>query len=120
MTWPPTMPEPPAARASWCESFIRTLGSGCPFEASTSNANVNNASPARIAVASSNFLWQVGSPRRRSSLSITGKSSCIREYVCTISMAAAKGSDHSSGTSKSSADFNTKNGRNRLPPAIVE
>jgi len=37
------------------------------------------ASPASIAVASSNALWQVGLPRRRSSLSMAGRSSCTSE-----------------------------------------
>jgi geranylgeranyl diphosphate synthase type II len=45
----------------------------------SSNARVNKASPARMAVASSNALWQVARPRLRSSLSIAGRSSWIRE-----------------------------------------
>ena len=41
--------------------------------AETSNASVNSASPARIAMASPKTLWQVGRPRRRSSLSSAGQ-----------------------------------------------
>ncbi len=51
----------------------------------------SRASPARTAVASSNALWQVGRPRRRSSSSMLGRSSWIREYVWTISRAQAAG-----------------------------
>ena len=40
---------------------------------------VNSASPAKIAIASPYTLWLVGLPRRKSSLSIDGKSSWIRE-----------------------------------------
>ena len=40
-----------------------------------SKARVSSASPARMAVASPNFLWQVGLPRRKSSLSSAGRSS---------------------------------------------
>ena len=43
--------------------------------ASTWNASVSSASPARIAMASPNTLWQVGTPRRKSSLSSAGRSS---------------------------------------------
>ena len=46
---------------------------------STSKAKVRSPSPARIAVASSNFLCAVGRPRRRSSSSIAGRSSCTSE-----------------------------------------
>ena len=44
-----------------------------------SKASVNSPSPARIAVASSVFLCSVGRPRRRSLLSIAGRSSWISE-----------------------------------------
>ena len=42
-------------------------------------ACVSNASPASSAVASSNARWAVGRPRRRSSLSMQGRSSWISE-----------------------------------------
>ena len=45
----------------------------------TSNARVSRASPARIAVAWSNALCTVGRPRRRSSSSMAGRSSCTSE-----------------------------------------
>ena len=48
---------------------------GLTAAAIVSNANVNSASPAKIAIASPNCLWHVGFPRRRSSLSKAGKSS---------------------------------------------
>ena len=38
-----------------------------------------SASPARTALVSPNILWQVGFPRRRSSLSMHGRSSWISE-----------------------------------------
>ena len=78
--WPPTMPPRPAARARPVTSAIRTSASGwVSGRASTSKANVSSPSPARIAVASSNFLCAVGRPRRRSSSSIAGRSSCTSE-----------------------------------------
>ena len=40
---------------------------------------VHDDLPARIAVASSKARWQVGRPRRRSSLSMAGRSSWTRE-----------------------------------------
>ena len=52
---------------------------------------VSNESPARIAVASPNFLCVVGFPRRKSSSSIAGRSSCTSEYACIISTATAQG-----------------------------
>ena len=41
--------------------------------------HICRASPARMAMASPNALWQVGRPRRRSSLSSAGRSSWIKE-----------------------------------------
>ena len=43
------------------------------------NANVSNASPARMARASPKTMWLVGRPRRKSSSSIDGRSSWISE-----------------------------------------
>ena len=45
--------------------------------------------PARIAVDSLNFLCVVNFPLLKLSLSIHGKSSCINEYACIHSTAAA-------------------------------
>jgi len=61
------------------------------------NASVRSASPASIATASPNTLWQVGLPRLISSLSMLGRSSCMSEYVCIISMEQASGSRSSLG-----------------------
>src|SRR5271157_5574936 len=84
------MPAAPAAPASAATSSQRTPGSPCVSgSARTSNAAVKRPSPASTAVASSNSLWQVGRPRRKSLLSIAGRSSCTREYAWTISVAAA-------------------------------
>ena len=46
---------------------------------STSNASVCNASPASSALAWPNCTWTVGLPRRSTSLSMQGMSSCTRE-----------------------------------------
>jgi hypothetical protein len=42
-------------------------------------------------MSSPNTLWLVGLPRRKSSLSIDGRSSWMSDMVCTISMAHAVG-----------------------------
>ena len=47
--------------------------------AAISNATVNNASPARTAMPSPKTLWQVARPRRKSSLSMLGRSSWTSE-----------------------------------------
>ena len=44
-----------------------------------SKASVRSTSPASMAVASPNALWQEGRPRRKSSLSMQGRSSWISE-----------------------------------------
>jgi hypothetical protein len=44
--------------------------------ATAPNAAVSSPSPARIAIASPNAMWTVGRPRRSSSSSIAGRSSC--------------------------------------------
>ena len=49
------------------------------FSAAASNALVSRPSPARMAIASPKTLWLVGLPRRRSSSSMAGRSSWIRE-----------------------------------------
>ena len=61
-------------------SSRRTVGSlWISSRVMMSNANVSRPSPARIAVASSVFLCSVGRPRRKSLLSIAGRSSWISE-----------------------------------------
>jgi hypothetical protein len=78
--WPPTMPARPAARASPNDSATRTSALGSVRgSARISKASACNASPARIAVASSKARWVVGRPRLRSSSSIAGRSSWISE-----------------------------------------
>ena len=58
----------------------KTVSAGSPSAAAAvSNAAVSSPSPASTAVASSNALWQVGRPRRRSSLSMHGRSSWMSE-----------------------------------------
>ena len=77
IAWPPAIPLEPLARLSvaiifnLCVSLVIIFGS----VASIWKARVCKASPANIAVASSNALWQVGLPRLKSSSSIDGKSS---------------------------------------------
>ena len=53
-----------------------------------SHENELGKAPAKIAVASPKALWFDGFPRRISSLSIAGRSSCISENACIISTAA--------------------------------
>ena len=77
---PPAMPAPPEATASPATRSARIAGSACAAGADRiSNARVSSASPARIAVHSSKALCTVGRPRRRSSLSMAGRSSWINE-----------------------------------------
>ena len=81
-TWPPTMPYDPAQRPiSWITSSSVAAGTR---EAQAGllmamNASVSSASPARMATASPYTLWLVGLPRRKSSSSMAGRSSWIRE-----------------------------------------
>ena len=49
------------------------------LSATSRKASVSSASPARIAMASPKTLWLVGTPRRKSSLSIAGRSSWTSE-----------------------------------------
>ena len=68
----------PAASAKAAQ-HAAAVDFGSISSANTSKASVNRASPARMAVASSNALWHVGRPRRKSSLSNAGRSSWISE-----------------------------------------
>ena len=68
----PPCPTGPAASARIATHRSAAVP-GLTSRATTSNASVNRPSPARIAVASSNALWQVDRPRRKSSSSIAGK-----------------------------------------------
>ena len=78
-TCPPIMPAGPGG-----DGELRTMRGadrGAASVASTSNAIVTIASPARMAIASPKTLWLVGRPRRRSSSSIAGRSSWTRLKV---------------------------------------
>ena len=55
----------------------------------SANACACSASPASSAIASPNATWQVGLPRRSTSSSMHGRSSCASEYAWIISTAAA-------------------------------
>ena len=59
-------------------------------------------------------------PRRRSSSSMAGRSSCTSEYACTSSTDTAIVSSESSGTPQSSPLAYTSEGRTRLPPPSTE
>ena len=61
------------------ENLFRLVNGKPGTEAICMKASVSRASPARMAVASSNCLWLEGLPRRRSSSSIAGRSSWISE-----------------------------------------
>ena len=81
IAWPPAMPKVPLAWASRSISRSRIAGEAgsCGSRASSWNASGCSASPTSTAVASSKALWQVGRPRRRSSSSMAGRSSCTSE-----------------------------------------
>jgi hypothetical protein len=70
-----------AGRSRGCGQSAHELGASWSASglANRPNATVKSASPARIAVHSSKALCTVGLPRRRSSLSMAGKSSCTSE-----------------------------------------
>ena len=73
------MPSWPDARASRRTS-VDISGGGMPSSGvSTSKASACIASPASIAWASPYFTCTVGLPRRRTSLSMQGMSSCTSE-----------------------------------------
>ena len=78
MAWPPAMPWLPAARANDCVACTISAGA-IGIDASRSNASGCRASPASMAVASSNCTWAVGRPRRSVSSSMQGRSSCTSE-----------------------------------------
>ena len=71
-------------------------------------------------MASPNILWLVGRPRRRSSLSMAGRSSWISDMVCTISKATAVGMADSTDPPANAQAARQRMGRNRLPPANSE
>ena len=77
----------PSTRAARRASSGATAG----FFIAVSTARSSSESPASSAVASPQTLWFVGLPRRRSSSSMQGRSSCISENVCIISTAQANG-----------------------------
>ena len=77
-TCPPTMPSGPASRDRQ-DTASTTRSAGSSAWVKTPKAAVSSPSPARMAVASPYTLWLVGRPRRRSSSSMAGRSSWIRE-----------------------------------------
>ncbi len=110
-------PGVPAAVASSSTIRDTRAASTVSIAPRTSKANVSSASPARIAMASPKTLWQVGLPRRRSSLSSAGKSSWINEYVWIISSAQAAVSTPAVWSDTARAASMQRIGRMRLPPA---
>ncbi|WVZ11578.1 hypothetical protein V8G54_016108 [Vigna mungo] len=91
-TCPATRPSPPIDFAN--SPIARTTRAGdtpSVAAAKCSKANASSASPARTATSSPNTLWLVGLPRRRSSLSMQGRSSWMRDMVWIISRAQAAG-----------------------------
>ena len=80
---PPTMPSMPPG----LEQLRRPFGRGPPAaaparpaaSASTRAATGTSRKPTRVAVGTSNRRWVVGRPRRRSSSSMQGRSSCTSE-----------------------------------------
>ncbi len=77
---PPAMPRDPEAAARRCSiSSWRAGVMPARRLARVWKACACSASPTSSAVASSNSTWQVGLPRRRTSSSMQGRSSCTRE-----------------------------------------
>ena len=77
---PPTSAREPAACASSRErARARRVGSPAAARASSSKARASSASPASTAIASPYATCTVGRPRRRSSSSMHGRSSCTSE-----------------------------------------
>ena len=79
IAWPAAIPEQPLWIASSLSNSTIMSAETCFSEDSVSKLRAWRASPAKIAVASSNWIWQVGAPRLKLSLSMAGKSSWIRE-----------------------------------------
>src|SRR5262249_3730200 len=73
-----------------------------------------------MAIASPNTTWQVGTRRRRSSLSSAGRSSWMREYVWIISRPQAGARAGPDSPPIVSAAARQRIGRSRLPPAKRE
>ena len=65
-------------------------------------------------------MWLVGLPRRKSSLSIDGRSSWMSDMVCSISIAHAAGKAVSRSPPTASHAARHRHGRTRLPPASSE
>lgn len=65
-------------------------------------------------------LWFVGLPRRKSSLSMEGRSSWMSDMVCSISIAHAVGMACAMFPPTASHAARQRHGRTRLPPASSE
>jgi len=65
-------------------------------------------------------LWFVGLPRRKSSLSMDGRSSWMSDIVCSISIAHAAGMAVATSPPTASHAARHRHGRTRLPPASSE
>src|SRR4249919_4291948 len=113
--WPAHMPSTPLAAASSRSSETR-IGAGSADSASTEKASACRASPARMAVASSQATCTVGRPRRKASSSIAGRSSCTSEKAWISSTAVAGASSASASPPKACPAAYTSKGRRRLPP----
>ncbi|KAL3845214.1 hypothetical protein ACJIZ3_002617 [Penstemon smallii] len=86
-TCPATSPSVPIALAN-SPTAASTLFGATPLVAvaMNSNAKASKESAANTATSSPNTLWFVGFPRRRSSLSIQGKSSWIKDMAAMHNM----------------------------------
>ncbi|KAH0450003.1 hypothetical protein IEQ34_020695 [Dendrobium chrysotoxum] len=73
-----------------------------------------------MAMGSPKTRWEVGCPRRKSSLSMQGRSSCMSDMVWIISTAQAAGKARLSSPPTSSHAAMQRAGRMRLPPARRE
>mmetsp|Transcript_29033 Transcript_29033/g.47137 ORF Transcript_29033/g.47137 Transcript_29033/m.47137 type:complete len:215 (+) Transcript_29033:42-686(+) len=83
MAWPPASPQAPTLLPSRpITSSVRSAGTDFGVYLATCSKEVESmASPARMAMSSPYTTWLVGTPLRRSSLSIEGRSSWMRDIV---------------------------------------
>mmetsp|Transcript_15015 Transcript_15015/g.32260 ORF Transcript_15015/g.32260 Transcript_15015/m.32260 type:complete len:202 (-) Transcript_15015:327-932(-) len=120
---PPTRPSDPTHFATYATTRSTTFGSTLSrgvAMAMYSKARVRRPSPARMAHCSPYTLWLVGLPRRKSSLSMQGRSSCISDMVWIISSAHAVGMATEESSVNISHAAMHRAGRMRLPPASSE
>ncbi len=112
---PPAMPSAPAARASRRHSRACMASGTSSSGVSSSKARACSASPASSAWACPNCTCTVGLPRRSTSLSMQGMSSCTSEYAWISSTEQAARRAAPAWPDTASAAASTSSGRSRFP-----